>query len=613
MPSPGTASSLEPADRTLRPSRGAVELDPLTTALAADVLAVHVEADGDEVEVAVECDGRAAELELFACTHSGDGERTSSLIVAIVAGATDGAEATLEVVAGGARHELGPAPLRRLGVDLRRFLRERLARLGAAERAALLEILVEVVGARPGSADPLGLAIGVALAREGLREPLPLCVVERNDPQGLHLDTVVGLSDRAFYVRGWARDDQAPLRRLTLVSPEGARAELLEGVHRTPRADVDSFYERPKRCDDDTGFLAYCETAAPSLLDSGWVLEMENELGVGREVAGPEVTRDLLGARAGILSDLQKERDPETPLMDHVASAVGLIQEQLDARTQIEEELQYGEPASDPEASIVVPLYGRIDFLEHQLAQFVHDPEMARADLIYVLDSPDLAAPLEALAGQLFELYGVPFRTVRLSQNGGFSIANNRGASLARGRMLLLLNSDVLPERPGWLSRMVEFHDDTEGVGALGVKLLFEDDTLQHAGIRFQRPPGGGAWENEHFFKGLHRSLPAANLTRRVPAVSGACLMIRRELYAELGGLRGAYVQGDYEDTDLCLRLREAGLDSWYLPEVELYHLEGQSYDLETRQAMSRYNVWLHTRLWNEAIEAAMAESEPAP
>ena len=98
-----------------------------------------------------------------------------------------------------------------------------------------------------------------------------------------------------------------------------------------------------------------------------------------------------------------------------------------------------------------------------------------------------------------------------------------------------------------------------------------------------------------------------------MPAVSGACLMIGRELYEELGGLRGIFVQGDYEDTDLCLRLRERGLDTWYLPEVELYHLEGQSYALETRQAMSRYNVWLHSRTWDEEIECTMAATQSIP
>ena len=86
--------------------------------------------------------------------------------------------------------------------------------------------------------------------------------------------------------------------------------------------------------------------------------------------------------------------------------------------------------------------------------------------------------------------------------------------------------------------------------------------------------------------------------------------MIDRDLYVELGGLRAMYVQGDYEDSDLCLRLRESGREPWYFPEVVLYHLEGRSYATAARQVNARYNTWLHTRLWGEQIEALMAEEQ---
>ncbi|HET7506929.1 MAG TPA: glycosyltransferase [Solirubrobacterales bacterium] len=547
-----------------RPKTTETTVEPLAALLAADVVAVHVSPE----------------------------EGASCLEVSVL-------------------DEPAPTEVRSRCVDLRTFLRERLAPLGAEERAEAMALLDEVAASGPASADPIGFSASRALAREALRDPLPTSVVERDEPQGLHFDSVLALDESAFYVRGWARDGQAPIVRLTVVTPEGARVELLPGAYREPRPDVDAFYEEPARTGaDGTGFLAYCETGSPSLLSTGWILEMENALGVGREFPGPQVSRDLTAARAAILSDLHKERDWESPLLDHVVPAVTRIQARLEERAEVKEVWEFGEPPSSPETSIVVPLYGRIDFLEHQLAQFVHDPELRESELIYVLDSPELTAALEVSAGQLFELYGVPFRVVVLAQNGGYSVANNRGAALARGRRLLLLNSDVLPAEPGWLGRMSAFYEGQDSIGALGPKLLFEDDTLQHAGIRFQQPPGGGAWENEHYFKGLHRDLPAANVTRQVPAVSGACLMIDRELFEELGGLRGMYVQGDYEDTDLCLRLRELGRETWYLPEVELYHLEGQSYALETRTAMSRYNVWLHTRLWNDEIAAAMSESE---
>jgi GT2 family glycosyltransferase len=84
--------------------------------------------------------------------------------------------------------------------------------------------------------------------------------------------------------------------------------------------------------------------------------------------------------------------------------------------------------------------------------------------------------------------------------------------------------------------------------------------------------------------------------------VTGACLLISTELYAELGGLSGGYVRGDYEDSDLCLRLRSHGRQAWYLPDVELYHLEGQSYPSKEREHVSEYNKWLHTQAWRETL-----------
>jgi GT2 family glycosyltransferase len=113
-------------------------------------------------------------------------------------------------------------------------------------------------------------------------------------------------------------------------------------------------------------------------------------------------------------------------------------------------------------------------------------------------------------------------------------------------------------------------------------------------------------WQNMHYYKGMHRSLPAANVTRSVPAVTGACLMIARALYQQAGGFQDTYLQGDHEDSDLCLRLVQLGYENWYLADVELYHLEAQSYPGPLRGLTALYNRWLHTRMWNEQIEALM-------
>ena len=99
--------------------------------------------------------------------------------------------------------------------------------------------------------------------------------------------------------------------------------------------------------------------------------------------------------------------------------------------------------------------------------------------------------------------------------------------------------------------------------------------------------------------------------------------MIDRDLYEEAGGLSHAYVQGGYEDSDLCLRLIELGRQNWYMPGAELYHLEAQSYTSERRKLAAAYNVWLHThrverphRGSHSGIRAAIrgpARTRPSP
>ena len=206
-----------------------------------------------------------------------------------------------------------------------------------------------------------------------------------------------------------------------------------------------------------------------------------------------------------------------------------------------------------------------------------------------------------------------PSGSAKLSRNAGFPVANILGTGLAGGRLLLLLNSDVLPDRPGWLQQMVGFYDAQPDIGALGPKLLFEDDSIQHAGVYFEREADSGLWGNLHYFKGLHRDFQAASVTRPVPALTGACLMIDRALYEEVGGLRHEYIlQGGYEDSDLCLRLIDRGRRNWYLADAELYHLEGQAHAPVSRQTTVAHNTWLQTELWGPLIEQVMSEERGA-
>jgi hypothetical protein len=456
---------------------------------------------------------------------------------------------------------LGPAELSEALVDWRTLLRSELAPLEPAARAEMLAFLVQGPGeiarskrTRAASREPakehverplvsrIHLSKSLHAAREALRERLPMGVISVAAPSALHIDAILALDDHSFYMQGWMRDEQAVPIRLTAVSPEGSRAELLPRLYRYRRPDVAQYYGDPPDPQPaaEHGWIAYVVTSTPSVLASGWTLEMGNAAGVQLEVAGPPVIRDPATVREIILNDLNRERLPADRLRtEHIRPALTRLEERRQSLARVESIDQYGRAPAMPDVSVVVPLYGRIDFLEHQLAQFVHDPEVQHADLIYVLDSPELADAFRDTAAQLAQLYPVAFRAVVMSHNVGFSGVNNIGAGFARGRLLVLLNSDVIPRAPGWMSAMTRFYDATPNIGALAPKLLYEDDSLQHAGLYFQPLVDAGLWNNEHYYKGLHRNLPAANVARRVPAVTAACMMIDSSLYRELGGLRG--------------------------------------------------------------------------
>jgi GT2 family glycosyltransferase len=439
------------------------------------------------------------------------------------------------------------------------------------------------------------------------------CVIYRHGSQAGAIDVFGAVDDKALYVQGWLHDSGGPLRRLTVTSPGGEVTELLGNVFRYQHPDLAQLGHdvRGTYARDWSDFVVRFEVEQGSASSDDWTFELEDETGTVVELPSPPLVRDHAAVLEAILERLPEGAASDDRLMvDHVFPAVSRLQERARVLAKVGRAATYGGPVTSPEISIVVPVYSRIDLVEHQLAQFVYDPEVRSAELIYVLDSPALQEWLGGAAEELFDLYRVPFRAIALEQASGFAAATNAGAAAANGRLLLLMNSDVFPDRPGWLGKMKAFYESRERIGALGAKLVYEDGSLQHAGMYFEmvnEQPFIGVWSNMHYFKGFSRHLPAANLARPVPAVTAACLMIEKGLFLDFGGLSEVYVQGDFEDSDLCLRLLEAGRESWYLPEAELYHLEGQSYEDVRRAKQAVYNRWLHTRRRGEEIKAAMA------
>jgi GT2 family glycosyltransferase len=558
-------------------------------------------ARGDTCEFWRFCDGRWMKLDttvLALSTTSGDDD--ALILVREPRVGTDFPAGSLVVHTETDEIALEPVDLEETFVDVATIARQHLGTGDEGAAAALLAGLLR--GSANERRSRRRLSESLFEIREIVRKPLARATTDPAEPRIAQVDAVWRLDDKAVYVQGWMKNEEAELTSLVAMSPEGERIELIASVFRYHRPDVAEFFlDGVEEQTRPAGFVAFVELAHPSLREDGWILELRDSAGGAVEAPMPGVSLDAGAARAAILADFALESPDERQLKDgHLSPAIDRLEDRRRRGVAIGAVDQHGTPPDSPCASIIVPLFRRVEFLEQQMAQFVHDPEIAASDLVYVLDSPEDAEYLRSFAHDLYDLYGVPFRLAVLTKNGGYSAVNNLGANLARGRLLLLLNSDVIPDRPGWLAKLVEFYDGTPGIGALSPKLLYEDESIQHAGLYFQFEEQ--VWSKEHLFSGLHRDLPAANVTRPVPAVTGACLMISKALYDEVGGLRTDYIQGGYEDSDLCLRLAEAGRSSWYLPTVALYHLEGQSYPSTEGELESRYNRWLHSRIWGERI-----------
>ncbi len=558
---------------------------------------------------------RAAKLASDAAILIHDGARSPSAtgqsvdIARVMNGSSRAASVEL-VLASGRSFKVAREQWEEVRGDLKALIRDELAPLDAEAREAVLQGLAASTALEGrGSFELSGSLYAI---REVLRERLPRCSVSEDQPAGLAVEEVLAIDDSSFWINGWMHDEDG-MGDVTTVSPESARVSVTERAHRYERPDVVQFYAgQGVGRSRDHGFTAHVTLPGPSLLSGGWIAELRTSNGTQMEIQCPNVVRDPQIVRSTILGELGNQGKMVGPLtVNHGRPALTRLQERIVAESRIESVDDYGEPPANPELSIVIPLYKRLDFIEHQLLQLSRDPDFAGVELVYVLDSTEQAAALTKQAHDLFGLYGLPFRVVNLTAGGGFAAANNHGIEVSRGKRLLLLNSDVIPDRPGWMSAMNDFYDETPGIGALGPKLLYEDDSLQHAGLYFYRAPGSQLWENAHCFKGMHRTLPAANVARPVPAVTAACMMIDRDIYEEVGGLPLHYVQGDYEDSELCIRLGESGRKNWYLPAVELYHLEGQSYTPGVRRIPSEYNMWLHSHLHGERIEELMGAFDP--
>lgn len=223
----------------------------------------------------------------------------------------------------------------------------------------------------------------------------------------------------------------------------------------------------------------------------------------------------------------------------------------------------------DLAASIIIPAFNRVDLTAQCLRALIGNTTGLKYEVIIVDNASTDATP------QLCAGLGGNATIIRNDDNLGFAAACNQGARAASSDRLVFLNTDTEPF-PDWLPPLLRVLEEEPDVGAVGMKLLFPDHTIQHAGVVLLELPEYPTLGAQHMPYKVPADDPLSNQRRDVSVATAACLMVRREAYVEVDGFDEGYWNG-YEDVDFCLKLGVAGWRIVYEPESVLIHHESSS------------------------------------
>lgn len=264
--------------------------------------------------------------------------------------------------------------------------------------------------------------------------------------------------------------------------------------------------------------------------------------------------------------------------------------------------VQWPLPSPAPLVSLLVPTRDRVEILKPCVDAILERTDYPNLEVL-ILDNQsecaDTLAYMEEVAKRDERV-----RVLRWNHPFNYSAINNFGARHARGEILGLVNNDIEPINADWLCEMVRQVSRAE-IGCVGAKLYYPNDTLQHGGVILGI---GGVAGHAHKYFSRHSPgyFTRLHLAHGLSAVTGACLLVRREVFEAVGGLNEEHLAVAFNDVDFCLKVREAGYRNLWTPYAELYHHESISRgadDDPTKRARANSEADYMRRTWGEALD----------
>lgn len=249
----------------------------------------------------------------------------------------------------------------------------------------------------------------------------------------------------------------------------------------------------------------------------------------------------------------------------------GLKGEVLDSSVPTTYHIKY-EIDGNPLISVIIPNKDHTDDLEVCLKSLYEKSSYKNFEVIIVENNST-----EKETFEYYEVLSQKHSNIKIVTWEGifnYSAINNFGVNYAKGEYILLLNNDVEIINGSCLEEMLMFAQRKD-VGAVGAKLYYSDDTVQHAGVILGL--GGTAGHAHKHFNRTHPGYMArASIAQNLSACTAACLMMRRDVFDEVGGLDESF-EVAFNDVDLCMKIRKKGYLIVFTPYAELYHYESKS------------------------------------
>ncbi|MBA2411153.1 MAG: glycosyltransferase family 2 protein [Gammaproteobacteria bacterium] len=257
-------------------------------------------------------------------------------------------------------------------------------------------------------------------------------------------------------------------------------------------------------------------------------------------------------------------------------------------------------PQPAPLVSLIIPTRDKVDLLQQCIDSILFKTAYSPLEVIIVDNGsvePETHAYLTSVSADS------RVQIIKYDQVFNYSAINNFAIRQARGDVIGLINNDIVVINEDWLTEMVS-HAVRPEVGAVGAMLYYPDDTVQHAGV-VMGIGGVAGHSHKHVPRGHHGYFDRLTLVQNVSAVTGACLLMRREIMDRCRGLDEENLKIAFNDVDLCLRIRALGYRIVWTPHAELYHLESASRGTdmapEKFERFAREVRWMKNR-WGDVL-----------